>query len=251
MNGWACPYGLNVGDLKDTSECGLCLECLRSCAYKNVSLFRKPLGSLTVIKNLSSAWMAISIFTIAIIYSVLYLGHWPAIRDYVNIIDKKNWELFGIYTLIIWSLTLVFVPGIYYLLSYAGIRLSKIRITVKDAFMASSGALLPLGLAIWVAFVIPMLFVNITFIIQSVSDPFGWGWDFFGTANIPWRQLIPRYIPWIQAILILSGLSYSLKALRNTWPDFPENRNQSLMVMLPAAIFIITISVLMLFFFVN
>ena len=38
-NGWACPYGLNVGEIKENTDCGLCLECMRSCSYNNVSLY--------------------------------------------------------------------------------------------------------------------------------------------------------------------------------------------------------------------
>ena len=36
--GWACPYGINVGEMNENSDCGLCLECTRSCLYNNVSL---------------------------------------------------------------------------------------------------------------------------------------------------------------------------------------------------------------------
>src|SRR5690606_28131266 len=90
------------------------------------------------------------------------------------------------------------------------------RLRIKETFLAFTGALLPLGLMLWISFVIPMLFVNITFIAQSVSDPFGWGWDFFGTANIPWHQLVPGLIPWLQAILVLTGLYFSLRNLKAT-----------------------------------
>ena len=51
-DGWACPYGLNVGRLKEKTECGLCLECLRSCLYKNVS---RCLEDLFVQKQSSKA----------------------------------------------------------------------------------------------------------------------------------------------------------------------------------------------------
>ncbi|HRX10885.1 MAG TPA: 4Fe-4S binding protein, partial [Draconibacterium sp.] len=27
--GWACPYGINVGEMSESSDCGLCLECTR------------------------------------------------------------------------------------------------------------------------------------------------------------------------------------------------------------------------------
>jgi polyferredoxin len=250
-NGWACPYGINVGEMKENADCGLCLECTRSCSYDNVSMFKRPFGTERVTRNMSEGWLTIAIFTIAIIYSVLYLGPWPVVRDYVNILDKQNWDLFGIYSLIVWSLVLIIIPGILYLLANIGTRLSKINISTRQIFLAYTGSMLPPGLLLWVAFVIPMLFVNITFIMQSASDPFGWGWDFFGTANIPWHQFLPHYIPWFQALLVSAGLYFSLRNIKITLENYQVKNRQVLLLSLPFVIFISAVAVFMLFFFTN
>ncbi len=125
QDGWACPYGINVGKMTENSDCGMCLECVRSCKYNNVTLYTRPFASGLGTKNYAQAWLTIAIFTLAIVYSVLYEGHWPVVRDYVNILDKGNWDLFGIYTIVVWSLSLIVVPGFLYLLSYAGTKWSK------------------------------------------------------------------------------------------------------------------------------
>lgn len=249
--GWACPYGLNVGEMNESIDCGLCLECVRTCTYDNVSLFRRPFASERKVRNLSDAWLSIAIFSVAIIYSILYLGPWPVVRDYVNILDKQNWDLFSIFTLVLWSSLLIVVPGMIFFLAMAGRKFSKASIKTRDIFLAYTGSLLPLGLLLWVAFVIPMFFVNITFIIQSVSDPFGWGWDFFGTANIPWHQFLPQFIPWFQALLVLSGLSLSLRNMRRTWQSFQLKSRQVVLLSMPLGIFITTVAVALLFFFTN
>ena len=114
-----------------------------------------------------------------------------------------------------------------------------------------SGTLLPMGLMLWIAFVIPMLFVNVTFIIQSVSDPFGWGWDFFGTANIPWHQFLPRLVPWIQSVLVLIGLWLSLRNLKNTGSQENLTSRQLFLLVLPTAAFIASTAVAMVFFYTN
>jgi polyferredoxin len=249
--GWGCPYGLNVGELKGNSDCGLCLECTRSCLYKNVSLYKRPFASEAIASDYSEAWSIIAVFTIAIVYSVLYLGHWPEVRDWVNIFDKKNWGWFGIYALFLWSLVMIVVPGILYLISRLSVRLSGNKTTTKEVFLLSSGALLPLGLMLWIAFVIPMLFVNKTFILQSASDPFGWGWDFFGTAGIPWHQFLPQYIPWFQSFFILLGLNLSLRNIRNHWLNNPFNASLFFRMSLPIVFFLVSVSVAMLLFFTN
>jgi hypothetical protein len=250
-NGWACPYGLNVGEMNENADCGLCLECLRTCTYDNVTLYRRPFATERNIRNLSDGWLSIAIFSIAIIYSILYLGPWPLVRDYVNILDKKNWDLFGIYALILWSVVLIIMPGILYLLAVAGGKISKSNIPAKEIFLGYTGSLLPIGLLLWMAFVIPMFFVNVTFILQSLSDPFGWGWDFFGTANIPWHQFMPQYIPWLQALLVLSGLYLSLRNIKRTWQSYQLNTKQVISLCLPIGIYISLLAIALLFFFTN
>jgi len=96
-----------------------------------------------------------------------------------------------------------------------------------------------------------MLFVNITFVIQSASDPFGWGWDFFGTANTPWHQFMPRYIPWIQALLIVLGLNLSLRNILRSWREKELKPLQQLWLSLPFALFLMGVSVGLLLFFTN
>jgi ferredoxin len=250
-NGWACPYGLNVGNIKENSDCGLCLECLRSCSYNNVSVYKRPFAIEKGARSNSESWMTMAIFTVAIIYSILYLGPWPVVRDYVNILDKHNWDLFGIYTLLMWSTVLIIIPGIVYLLAVGAIRYSKSGLTKQELFPEYAGALLPFGLMNWIAFVIPMLFVNVTFITQSLSDPFGWGWDFFGTANTPWHQFIPQFIPWLQAVAVLTGLFLSLRNIRKSKLFKGLNSRQIFRICLPISLFIVTVAVAMLFFFTN
>jgi hypothetical protein len=181
----------------------------------------------------------------------LYLGHWPEIREYINILDKKNWDLFGIYTGILWSAVLLFVPGLIFLLGRAGNTISKSKLKTREVFLNYAGALLPFSLLLWMAFVIPMLFVNITFVFQSASDPFGWGWDFFGTANTPWHQFLPRYIPWIQAILLLAGLHLSLRNNLRNWRQKALAPLQQLWLSLPFTLFLTGVCAAMLFFFTN
>ncbi len=249
--GWACPWGLNAGSMDENSDCGLCLECIRSCNYNNVSLYSRSFGKSPDLTKLSDAWMALAIFSISIIYSILYLGPWSSLRDYVNLLDKRNWHLFGTYAVVLWLLVLLIIPAMLYLAARIGVIGSKVKRPVKKVFLKSAGSLLPLGLFLWMAFVIPMLFVNITFIKQSFSDPFGWGWNLFGAAGIPWHQFIPQWIPWIQAILVLTGLALNLKNLKTIWQKDNLKGKQLLLMLLPAGVFILTVATGMIVFFTN
>jgi len=143
------------------------------------------------------------------------------------------------------------VPAIIYLVTLAGTRWSDVKVKPATAFLSNSGSLLPMGLFMWMAFVVPMLFVNFTFLLQSLSDPFGWGWDFFGTANTPWHQVLPGAIPWIQAFLMLTGAGLSLRNLRRNWTDSGMEGGKLLRASLPMGLFQVVVTVLMLFFFTN
>jgi hypothetical protein len=192
-----------------------------------------------------------AIFTLAIVYSILYEGHWPVVRDFVNILDKHNWGLFGIYSIALSLLSMVIMPGIIYLLANSAITVSKSERGIREVFLKFAGVLLPLGLALWIAFVIPMFFVNVTFILQSLSDPFGWGWDFFGTANIPWHQFLPEMTPWMQSAVILAGTYLSLRNLKNTFNVEEIKSRQLFLITLPLSLFLLVIAVVMIFFFTN
>ena len=40
-----CPWGLYPVALRDSSQCGLCMECLRSCPKDNIAVNLRPFGS--------------------------------------------------------------------------------------------------------------------------------------------------------------------------------------------------------------
>lgn len=250
-DGWPCPYGLDTGNLDDGSDCGACLECIRSCTYENVSLFKRPFAAGLSTRSFAQAWQTIAIFVLSIVYSILYEGHWSGVSDYVNIMDKHNWGLFGVYSLSMWVFVLLVIPAVIWVLSGAGLTRSTKELDKKTIFLRYSGSLLPLGMMLWISFVIPMLFVNITFIKQSLSDPFGWGWDFFGTANIPWHQFIPEFIPWIQSIAILTGLYLSLRNLKESFGTDEMITVLKMRLLLPMAVFLTIVATYMIFFFTN
>ncbi len=215
--GWACPYGLNVKAIRTNVDCGMCAECLRSCPYDNVTFRWRPFGNESVVRDSSLGWAAMVMLVVGIAYTIVYLGPWSGIRDYVNIIDKGNWGLFGIYAALLWISALVIFPLLMFAVSWVSKTLSGTTRRPLTVMISSTGALLPLGLSVWVAFTLQMLFVNATFLEQSLNDPFGWGWNLFGLAGIPWVQLVPRLVPWLQVLLIAAGFGYSLRDLWRIW----------------------------------
>jgi hypothetical protein len=73
-------------------------------------------------------------------------------------------------------------------------------------FSDYAAVLVPLGLAIWMAFTVSFTFVNFSYAWPALSDPFGWGWNLFGTANLTWTPYLTGLIPYLQVPMLLSGL---------------------------------------------
>lgn len=180
-----------------------------------------------------------TMFVLAAAYVIMHLGHWPVLRDYVNILDKNNWHLLAVYAAVLWSAALVGLPAVLFGLAALGNRFSRGGWTNWRAMIASTAALIPLGLMLWIAFAVQMLMVNLSFVKQSLSDPFGWGWDFFGTGSTPWHQVWPSAIPWIQVACVLVGLAYSLRSARRIWLVMTGRSGAALRGVAPLALLLI------------
>lgn len=250
-SGWACPYDLSVNDITDNYKCGLCTECIRSCRYDNVTLRMQIFSSDTSVNSVGMAWTAMAMFVLCAAYCMIYLGPWPRLRDYVNILDKGNWDLFLIYTVVLLAMALLIFPFIVFLISLISKYRSNISKRSIDILISSSGALLPLSLFIWFAFIIQMLFTNVSFIVQSFSDPFGWGWNLFGYAGSPWKLFIPRLVPWIQVSLMIIGFSFTFNSLWRIWLKLTPNIRSAFRGFQPFAIFFLLITSSFIWFFAN
>lgn len=215
--GWACPYGQAVPRLTNSSECGLCTECFKSCAYDNVSLAWRRDWRPERFATYGEAWTAVAMLVLAALYSLTIHSPWPAVRDMVNVVDKATWLEFAGYSLGVVALTLGLAP----LLFWTAVRLG-LRLTGRDGpagapFKATMPALVPLGLGLWAAFFVAVVMTNATFILYTLSDPFGRGWNLLGTAGIPWVQIWPSAIPWIQVGAVLAGLALAFRRGYRAW----------------------------------
>ncbi|RPJ86218.1 MAG: 4Fe-4S binding protein [Acidobacteria bacterium] len=247
--GWGCPYGLCLGEVKRNNDCGVCTECVKTCAYDNVAVFWRFSGWDRGVANRGEAWQAIVMFSLGVIYCVLNLGPWHQVRDWVDIVDKQNWGSFSIFSAAVWLLLLGLLPMLLYVLTRIGLGISRATVAPGAMFRASCACLVPLGLAFWVAFAVALFSSMSTFVLLSLSDPFNWGWDLLGTAGKPWYILWSPAIAWLQVASVLVGLVYSLKALRLAWESAQEASRVGLPGALPWACFLWLVAGAMVWFY--
>lgn len=113
------------------------------------------------------------------------------------------------YTIALLALVLVLLPGLVYL----GIRVANPTLTkskLKREFINQSYALVPIGLFAWIAFSLSFVFANFSYVIAVISDPFGWGWNLFGTAGMIWAPYLSAPTPLLQILALLAGLVFTI-----------------------------------------
>jgi 4Fe-4S binding domain len=238
IKGWGCPYGLCVGEIDRNNDCGVCMECVKTCAYGNVGMFWRSGGWDKDIASYSEAWQAIVMFALACLYSFINLGAWDRVRNWIDLVDKQNWGSFSIYALTMWVVCLGVLPLTWYLLTKAGVILSKSPFETKTQFRATTAALIPLGLGCWIAFALATVLSMMTFLLQSLSDPFNWGWNLLGMAGSRWHIIWSPAIPWLQVSCVLIGAAYAFQTLYRCWLGDRSNRRKAIRGSLPLGSFL-------------
>ena len=225
------------------------MECVRSCSFENIALRFNRFGLHRLLDTAPQAWQAIVMLTLAIVYHLTFQGPWHALRDMVNIVDKNNYREFAIYSASLWLLALGLMPLIFIAAARLATMLSGARQSAWTMFIRDASSLVPFGLMLWIAFSIPMFTVNGTFILSSLSDPFGWGWDLFGHAGQPWWQLAPELTAWIQCGLLLIGFATALRINDRVWRHACGDHGRPLLGTLPMRIVLVALTCFMLWFF--
>jgi hypothetical protein len=190
--------------------CGLCTECIKSCPKDNVGIFIRPFGSDRVLKGYDEMFNVIIMLVVAIAFSITMGGPWSVIKDAANVTESRQIAPFLIYVASIWTLALVVFPGIFSLVARLANRMAGSRVSNRTMTLRLAYILVPIGIFAWIAFSLPMLMVNYSYILNVLSDPLGLGWNLFGTANYPFKPFFPQWIPLIQGLILLAGLYLGL-----------------------------------------
>ncbi|UCG14251.1 MAG: 4Fe-4S binding protein [Deltaproteobacteria bacterium] len=208
--GWACPWGEYVGNMDRNNNCGLCTECIKSCPEDNVGVFLRPFGSDLNLRSFDEVFNVLIMLMVALVFSVTMLGPWDSIKQAANVTESRQVFLFLTYLGVVLGLTVVVFPSMFLLASKAAQILAGGRVMCRDIALRVAYIFIPLGMFVWVAFSLPQVMINYSYILSVLSDPLGLGWDLFGTAAYPFKPFHPETIPILQGVLVLAGLFFGL-----------------------------------------
>lgn len=210
-SGYGCPWGLLPFRFEKNTYCGMCLECFKTCPYDNMAINLRPPGVDLLVdkqRGFDEAWKAFIMLGVALSFFMVFQGPYGFLKDWAA--AKTLSGFFAFITLHTIGGALL-IPLLHLLFAYFS-RLGSGRtdIPLKRIFINFSYALVPLGLALWGAFSIGILLPNLSYILHVVSDPFGLGWNMFGTANLAWKPFLTAYVGPFQAATLIAGLLLSI-----------------------------------------
>ena len=220
--GYGCPY-FNLLQKHETNVlCSMCGECLRTCDRNNVAFYvRMPGTDLlnTRGRRLDEAFNGLMMLAAAFVYSVVLIGPDGWLKGTARAVGTPAWFAYAGVLLLFCG---VLVPGLFWLCVRLGRLLDRpdlgrtsetsssanVRQGAKpdNLFAGYATALVPLGLAIWIAFTLSFTLTNISYAWPALSDPFGWGWNLFGTAGMGWTPYLSGVVPTLQIPVLIVGL---------------------------------------------
>jgi len=255
VRGYGCPWLAYPGSLTRNIDCGLCMECLKTCPQDNIGLFVRPAGSDLLVqkgRGLDEAYKGFIMLTCALLYSAVLLGPWGWVKQWANMSTIPHWALYAAGFI---GINLLVVPGLFWLAAFASRMLSGADISQRRAFVDYAYTLIPLGLAAWIAFSLNFVLANGSYALPVLSDPFGWGWNLLGTAGLGWRPLAgPQLVAFLQTGTLIGGLVFSVQtAIRIARQHSDEHQNSGMAkrASLPVAGFALAVTLAFLWLYVG
>jgi polyferredoxin len=203
--GAGCPWDVFPGGLIKNTYCGLCLECIRTCPHDNIAINLRPFSAdlATPTTKLDEAFKAFIMLGAALIYAYVLMGSNGAVKLAAYNVFSPAWFT---YAAVFLAFIFVLLPGLYWLI----VRTGNVPLPVSGKrFAIVSTPLIPLGLMFWVAFSLSFVLTNATYIITTLSDPLGLGWNLFGTAAIAWQPLLSSLVAPAQTLALVGGLVWA------------------------------------------
>lgn len=200
------------------------MECLRTCPHDNIAINLRPFATDLdkPSARLDEAFKALIMLGSAMIYAAVLLGPWGALKDAAFHVGTSAWF---VYAIVFLAIVFILLPLFFAL---CVLRFENFN-SFKKRFATFSTVLIPLGLMFWVAFSLSFVFTNASYILASLSDPLGLGWNLFGTVNVAWQPMLISVLAPMQTLALVGGLIWSTRAAQKA---SSEAKTSSIMVII-------------------
>ncbi len=214
-NGYECPVFEYPGTMDKNTHCILCTECVKTCHKNNISFnLRSFAGELLTMTRtrMDEALFILVLLGVTVFQTLIMIRPWTGFtRDLMSYTgagyDSVRFILF---------ITAAVFPILIYSIAIGISKLLILKGSFKDIFTTYAYSIIPLGLMMHLSHNIRHLLEEGKGLIPVLSDPFGFGWDLFGTSGyMPAPLLGSNNILLIQWMLMLIGFGFSVSVGKN------------------------------------
>jgi hypothetical protein len=208
-----CPMELFPAALNQNTYCTLCTECIRACPHDNLEINVRP-PATDLLRKKQFRWDE-AIFAIALLALTSFHGltMTPAWRLAINAVRVET----GLGPKSAFTALMFLAIAIPFVMFWIGASTARAlnrssNVSVGLLFKAFAYSVIPVALFYHLAHNSMHFFMEAQDIVPVLSDPFGWGWDLFGTAgqkHYP-ALLSMNSIWWIQIVMIVIGHVYGV-----------------------------------------
>jgi len=206
-NGYACPTNQYLAVMDTNTYCIMCAECFRTCPHDNVALNARPFAADLAGKSKTrkdEAFLALILFALTAFHGLTMTPNWKIFvraLQFDGAISQLGAFSIGMSICLVAPI-LLYSLFIWLSRAFSGESLKS----YTEIFVQYAYGLIPIALFYHLAHNAEHFFVESQKLITLASDPFGYGWNLFGTANLrldPWLSLETVWA--IQVALIVIG----------------------------------------------
>lgn len=213
-DGYGCNWMQYPGKLENNMNCGLCLECIRTCDQDNISLNIRSYNFLDFrqSRNLDEGFRFIFLLSASLMYLVIFYNPFTRITNASNFSSFQQFYQFSSFFLLV---TGVIIPIIFAIPAYIVSKgYTSRQLNTKTIFSNYSFATAPLSLSSWAVFSLLTVKNNWAYSLNVLNDPFGIGWSIFGWSHLENVSLSSGVFSFLIIAFILGGIVFSLQILR-------------------------------------
>jgi len=225
--GAPCPTHEFLGTMQENTYCILCMECVKSCPEDNVALNLRTWGAdllESVRPRKDEAYLAVIMLSMTAFHGLTMTLTWDRLVQGIDAATGMGWlAAFSVGMAGMLLLPLAAYYAVCILMTwFAGDR----RHDARTLFVRFAYSLLPIALFYHLAHNLQHILYEGKKLVRIASDPFGWGWNLFGTAQMAVDAVLPLEVGWaLQVTLILVGHVYAIViAHRTAWSLYDDPR---------------------------
>lgn len=184
--GHGCPMFMMPQTMDTNTYCTMCTECIKTCPNDNIALNVRPfLSDLWKTKKMGIDVAAIVVLMlgITVFQTLSMLEPWENIS--ATLVDATGLSEHTVITLSF--LTMGVIAPVLIFMAWSALTrwIGGNGAKLRSVFIGFSFAFLPIALSSHMAHNLNhFLEEGPPAAVQVISDPFGWGWNLFGTANL-------------------------------------------------------------------